>query len=142
MPAAAPADVRKVELIPLGARGLQVVSAIVRQAGNGGSRDLLMLWTVWSGQLQPLVNIEIRKELGANVLETAWKLAKGKKGPELVVEPKPAVGFTAQSYNEIPAGDADPILVPWDETKAGIAYTLKGAEIERRDLPVPKKKKR
>ena len=40
----------------------------MRQTGNGGSRDLLMLWTVWSGQLQPLENIEIRKELGGNML--------------------------------------------------------------------------
>ena len=41
----------------------------MRQTGNGGSRDLLMLWTVWSGQLQPLGQIEVRKEQGPNVLE-------------------------------------------------------------------------
>jgi len=146
LPAASPADVKKIELLPLGKGGLQVVSAIVRQTGNGGARELLMMWTVWSGQLQPLVNIEVRKELGANVLESTWKIVKGKKAPELVVEPKPAVGFTQQTYNEVPAGDADPILVPWDETRAGIAYTLKGAEIERRDIPgakpAAKKKKK
>ena len=50
--------------MPLGTRGLQVVEAMVRQTGNGGSRDLLMLWTVWSGQLQPLGQIEVRKEQG------------------------------------------------------------------------------
>jgi hypothetical protein len=140
LPAASADDVKKVELMPLGAKGQQIVTAIVRQTGNGGSRDLLMMWTVWSGQLQPLVNIEVRKELGGNVLEATWKLVKGKKGPELVVEPKPAIGFTAQTFNEVPAGDSDPIILPWDPERAGIAYTLKGAEIERRDLP--KKKKR
>jgi hypothetical protein len=141
LPAARPTDVKKVELLPLGSKSLKVVSAIVRQAGNGGSRDLLMLWTVWSGQLQPLGQIEIRKEQGGNVLEASWKLTKGKKGPELWVEPKPAVGWTADSWNEMPADDADPILLPWDTAKGGIAYSLKGAEVTRRDLPAPKKRR-
>lgn len=142
LPVGKPTDVKKIELLPLGTKNLKVVSAIVRQSGNGGSRDLLMLWTVWSGQLQPLAQIEIRKEQGTNVLESSWKLAKGKKGPELVVEAKPAVGWTADTWNEMPAEDADAIVLPWDVTKAGVAYTLKGAEVARRDLPVPKKKKR
>ncbi len=143
LPAAKPADVKQVALLPLGKK-LKVVSAIVRQAGNGGSRDLLMLWTVWSGQLQPLAQIEIRKEQGANVLESSWKLtpARGKQGPELWVEPKAAVGWTADTWNESPADDADPILLPWETTKGGVAYTLKGAEVTRRDLPAPKKKRR
>jgi hypothetical protein len=138
LPAATPDDVKKIELMPLGPRGQQIVSALVRQSGNGGSRDLLMMWTVWSGQLQPLVNIEVRKEMSGNVLESTWKLVKGKKGMELVVEPKPAIGFTAQTFNEVPAGDSDSILLPWDLERAGIAYSLKGVEIERRDLPKKK----
>jgi hypothetical protein len=144
LPAQSAADIKKIELLPLGPKGQQVVSAVVRQTGNGGSRDLLMLWTVWSGQLQPLVTIEIRKEVDGNVLESSYALvpAKGKKPAELVVTPRPAVGFTAETWSEVPAGDSDSILVPWDTKKAGIAYSLKGAEIERRDLPVPKKKTR
>jgi hypothetical protein len=139
LPVASADDIKKVELMPLGPKGQQIITALVRQTGNGGSRDLLMLWTVWSGQLQPLVNIEVKKELGGNVLEVTWKLVKGKKAMELVVEPKPAVGFTAETFNEVPAGDSDSILLPWDAERAGIAYALSGAEIVRRDLP---KKKR
>jgi hypothetical protein len=145
LPAASPEDIKKIELLPLGPRGQQIVSALVRQTGNGGARELLMLWTVWTGQLQPLVNIEVKKEMGGNVLESTWKIVKGKKTTELVVEPKPAVGFTAETFNEVPAGDSDSILLPWDPERAGIAYTLTGAEIERRDLPkgdAPKKKKK
>jgi hypothetical protein len=140
LPVTRAADVREVKLVPLGTRGLQVVEALVRQTGNGGSRDLLMLWTVWSGQLQPLAQIEVRKERDGKVLESTWTLAKarGKRGPELVVEPKPAVGWTAETWNEVPAEDADPILLPWDPIKRGTGYTLRGHEVERRDLPVPK----
>jgi hypothetical protein len=140
LPAASAADVKKIELLPLGPKGQQVITALVRQTGNGGARELLMMWTVWSGQLEPLVNIETRKEMGANLLEVSYAVTKGKKGPELVVEAKPAVGFTADNWNEVPAGDSDAILVPWDDKKSGIAYTLKGKEVERRDLPKRKKK--
>lgn len=140
LPAASPADVKKVELLPLGPKGQQVITALVRQTGNGGARELLMMWTVWSGQLEPLVNIETRKEMGANLLEVSYTVTKGKKGPELVVEAKPAVGFSADNWNEVPAGDSDAIVLPWDDKKSGIVYTLKGKSIERRDLP--KKKKR
>jgi hypothetical protein len=135
-----PAAPLKIELLPLGPKGTQVISAVIRQTGNGGARELLMLWVVWSGQLSPLVNIETKKELGANVLEASWKVVKGKKGSELVVEPKPAVGFTAETWNEEPAGDADSILLPWDTAKSGIAYSVTGAEIARRDLPAKKKR--
>lgn len=135
-----PAVPTKIELLPLGPKGTQVIAATVRQTGNGGARELLMLWVVWSGQLSPLVNIEIKKELGDNRLEAAWKVVKGKKGSELVVEPKPAVGFTAETWNEEPAGDSDSILLPWDTTKSGIAYSVTGAEIARRDLPAKKKR--
>jgi hypothetical protein len=140
LPAASAADVKKIELVPLGPRGQQIISAIVRQAGNGGSRELLMLWTVWSGQLQPLATIEVKKEMDGKILESTWKVvpAKGKKPAELWVEPKPAIGWTAATWNEEPAPDLDPILLPWDAKKGGIAYTLTGAEVGRRELPKKK----
>lgn len=121
-----PARPSKIELLPLGPRGQQIIAAIVRQNGNGGSRDVLMLWTVWSGQLQPVKNIEIRKELGGNVLACSYKVDKGK----LVIKPEPAVGFSKDTYTEEPADDADPILVPWADKPA--IYVLKGAELERK----------
>jgi hypothetical protein len=68
-------------------------------------------------------------------------VSKGKSGPELRVEPKPAIGWTAETWNEIPAGDADAIVLPWDPAKGGTAYALHGAEVVRRDLPAPKRKK-
>lgn len=141
LPVTSAAAVKLVEPLALGRRGQNVVAAVVRQEDDaGGSRELLMLWTVWSGQLQPLVSIEIKKQLASNVLESSWKVVKGKKGPELVVEPMPATGFTAETWNEVPAGDADSIVAPWDPKKGGIAYTLEGAEVVRRDLPLKKQK--
>lgn len=139
LPAATTKDVLRVELLALGPKGQQVVAATVRQAGNGGSRDLLLLFTVWSGQLQGMRVIEIRKQLGANRLESAWKVVKGRGGkPELLVTPRPAVGFTAETWNEEPAADADPIITPWDPTTGGAAYQLAGADVTKRALPAPR----
>jgi len=123
-------EIAKVTTLPIGPKGAQIVAAVVRQQGGGGRRELLMLWTVWSGQLQPLVQIETKKELGKSVLESTWKVV----GKELVVEPKPAVGATAETWNEEPASDADPILLPWDKARKSVAYGVKGAEIVRRDV--------
>ena len=134
LPVQAARDVREVKLLPLGPGGLQIVEAVVRQTGNGGSRDLLMLWTVWSGQLQPLAQIEVRKEAGANVLESGWAISKGAHGPELVVTPKPAVGWSAETWREQAADDADSIALPWDPAAGGTAYTLHGHQVDRRTL--------
>jgi hypothetical protein len=142
LPAASPADVQEIKLLPLGPRGSQVISAIVRQSGNGGSRQLLLLWTVWSGRLEPLAQIEVRKEAAGNVLASEWKIVKGKRGPELWVTPKPAIGWTEQTWNEQPASDADPIALPWDAKSGGTAYWLTGKELAHRELPVTKKRAR
>lgn len=144
LPAQTASDVREVTLIPLGPGRQQIVEAIVRQSGNGGSRDLLMLWTVWSGQLQPLAQIEVRKEQGTNLLESEWVIARGAHGPELLVTPKPALGWTAESWNEQTADDADSIVLPWDSKIGGTGYTLHGHQVDRRVILArqrPKRKK-
>lgn len=138
LPAAKASDVLGVELLPLGNRGHSIVAARVKQAGNGGTRELLMLWSVAAGQLEPLASIEIKKQLGANALEASWKIVKGRKGPELWVEPKPAIGFTAETWNEEPATDVDSIVLPW-EKRGGVAYVLEGKQLTRRDLPKPRR---
>ena len=139
LPTASVSDVRALLLLPLGPRGQQVIAALVHQPAKGGSRDLLMLWTVWSGQLQPLVSIVVREQLGERLLDTTWDVVKTARGAELVVKPKPSIGFSPDTWNDAPSDDADSIVLPWDPTRGGVAYTLRGAEIERRDLP---KKKR
>lgn len=120
-----PAKPAKIELLPLGPHGQQIIAAVVRETGNGGSRDVLMLWTVWSGQLQPLKTIEIRKELAGNVLSCTYGVTKGK----LAIIPQPAVGFSKDTYHEVPADDAEPILLPW--TDKATFYVLHGAELDK-----------
>jgi hypothetical protein len=51
------------------------------------------------------------------------------------------VGFTADTWNEEPAPDADGIVTPWESMKGGVAYAITGNELTRRDLPPPRRKR-
>lgn len=117
-------DLRDVKVLTLGRK--QIVSAVVHFAAH----DVLMLWAVWSGQLSQLVQIDVRIETAGRVVSSAWQVV----GKELVVTPKPAIGWTAETFPDQPIDDADPMVLPWDKTKKGVAYSVTGAEIKRRDL--------
>ena len=135
---ASAADVRKVELIDLRGDGSRVIAATVRQRDNLGTRDLLMLFSVNGGQLDPIQPIELRKSQGKNVLESAWKLQKHGHRFDLIVSAKDAVGWDASNYNEEPATDAAPINLPWDDARSATVYWLEGGALQSRALPKAK----
>lgn len=128
--------VQKIELVDLRGDGSRVVMTHVRQEGGGGSRDLLSFWGASGGELEPIFAVEVRKEADGNRLESAWKLARKKKGKglELVVEARPAVGWDEDTFEEVPAEDAEPIHVPWDPARSGAAYWLDGDTLRSRPL--------
>jgi hypothetical protein len=135
LPVASGGDVRSVQMIDWRGRGSQFVAAVVRQFGGGGSRDLLLLYRITAAQFEPVLTVEVRKELKGNVLESEWKLVPTRrKGVELVVTARPAVGFDPASYHEELAPDASPIHLPWDPARVGTAYWLEGDAVRSRDL--------
>ena len=131
LPVARAADVVKVELIDLRGDGSKLVAARVRQGGGGGMRDLLTLWDVEGGQLHQVGAIELGKERGEARLRSTWAVEPAKKWKAakgarkvLVVRAQPAVGWDEDSYGELPAGDAEPIHLPWDDDHAGGVFWL------------------
>ena len=42
---------------------------------------------------------------------------KDKRGRDLVIQSGEATGFSAATWNETPAGDMAPILLPWADKK-------------------------
>lgn len=143
LPVQAAADVLDVKLIALGTGATKLVAATVRQRGNGGSRDVLSVFTVAGGQPSPLVSIEIKKQIGDRQLASTWKVAttkvKGKPRAELVVVAGPATGFDADTWVEEPAADLEPINLPWDEDRYGTAFWLDRGSVQRRIIAPPKK---
>lgn len=133
LPVQRAADVVKVELVDLRGDGTRLVATHVRQRGGGGVRDLLTLWTVAGGQLHQVGAIELGKERGDSRLRSTWAIEPARKWKQargarkvLVVRAQPAVGWDEDSYGEVPAGDAEPVHVPWDDDRIGGVFWLDG----------------
>jgi hypothetical protein len=145
LPAQTAADVIEVKLVDLRGDGSKLIATVVRQHGNGGARDVLTLFGVEAGQLTQVVAIETRKQVGARLLASTWKIAstkiKGKSRAELVVQAGPATGFDADSWAEDPAPDVEPINLPWDEDRYGTAFWLDAGAINKRVIAPPKKRR-
>ena len=133
LPVAAGKDVAKVQVVDLRGDGTKSILTQVRQHGNGGSRDLLIVWHAGSNQLQQVLAWEIRKEKAGKVLENRWSLAprgkyrtgrSAKRGRDLVLEvsDKDARGWDEDNYFEQPAQDAQPILTPWSDQTSAVYY--------------------
>lgn len=130
-------DVLGAQVVDLRGDATRQVLVTVRQRGNGGSRDLAIVFGGAGGKPVQLFAIEIRKEADGNKLESALtvakagtrrKLKKGQKvaGQELVVEAKPAVGWDEDTFEEEPADDAEAIHLPWQAGRIGGVYWLDG----------------
>jgi hypothetical protein len=145
LPAQTAADVVEVKLVDLRGDGSRLIAATVRERGNGGSRDLLEVFTVESALPTTVVTIEIKKQLGDKLLASTWKVEatkqKGKTRRELVVVAGPATGFDADNFDERPASDIQPINLPWDEDRYGTAFWLEGPDLKQRIIPMPKKRR-
>lgn len=135
LPAASPRDVIARGVLPLGKPGQHAIYAVVRQSNGALSRDLLLLFTAWSGQLSPLGSFEIRRQDGKAVLENQYKSVPSPKGgAELHLLAKPQSGFAPETFVASQDEGVDPIVVPWDPARRGVALRVVGAEVARRDL--------
>lgn len=120
LPVTSPADVRRVEVVDLRGDGTKSVLTEIRQHGNGGSRDLVIVWGLAAqDRFERVLAVEVRKELGARKMRNRWSLVPkaGGRGQELLIEvaPEDAQGWTSNNYLESPAEDVRPILKPWGE---------------------------
>lgn len=139
LPIAAANDLKSCRLVDFDGSGRKAVLTELRQFGNGGSRDILVVWFAQGdGRFEAALTIETRKEMGAAHLENTWELVprgvhragapkpkknrKKPRGADILVRVGEAVGFSAQNYREAPAPDARPILTPWGEQDSAVYY--------------------
>ncbi|WP_428265472.1 hypothetical protein [Haliangium sp.] len=152
LPVANGRDVRRVEAVDLRGDGTLSIVTELRQFGNGGSRDLLVVWGLGGdGRFARTLAVEVRKEQGGRVMSNRWSLVprsdargKAKAGQDLVIEvgPEDVKGWTQATYLETPASDARSILTPWsDETS--MRYGFEGtAVVVREGEPAPRRRAR
>jgi hypothetical protein len=130
LPVTAPGDVRRVEAVDLRGDGTMSILTELRQHGNGGSRDLLVIWGLAAqDRFERVLAIEVRKELRGKQLRNRWSLVPraGGRGQDLVIEVGPAdvTGWNANNYLEAPADDVQAIRKPWAEDTTA-RFTFEG----------------
>jgi len=121
-------DIVALRLVDLAGEGKTAIVVHYVERGNGGSREVLAVWNVMSdGSFSRTLAAEVGKESPAGRMTCRWtieqkqvkkgrKVIKG-KGQDIVVRVGDVRGFNQDSWNELPAEDMAPILLPWGEVK-------------------------
>jgi hypothetical protein len=110
-------DIKEVQVVAVGDK-LQAVAVRTSESGGGGSREVLRLYRLQKGQFLTIFAVELKKQVGQDVLASQVGYVKRGKAVDIVLTAKPPVGFTQESYQEFPATDVLPILLPWKDKKA------------------------
>lgn len=114
LPVGSASDVRKARLRDLTGDGHQEVLLLLRQGNEQGSRDLWMVFDVGDDGIAPEWGAEVRKETGEGVVQARFAVQGGRRGPPtLRLRVGKARGLSADNYQEAPARDVAPILLPW-----------------------------
>jgi hypothetical protein len=121
-------DILALRLVDLAGEGKTAIVVHYVERGNGGSREVLAVWNVMSdGSFNRPFAAEVAKESPGGRMSCKWsiepkqtkkgrKVIKG-KGQDIVVRVGDVRGFEQNSWNELPAEDMAPILLPWGEVK-------------------------
>lgn len=114
-------DIKDVRLIELDGKQ-QAIALRISERGGSGGRELLRIYRLSGGRFQTLFSAEVAKDQGPRKLST--QVSFGKKGGAAMIEllPQPAVGFSEATYNEMPAQDVIPILLPWQDKKTRYVF--------------------
>lgn len=156
LPVASPGDVKSVRLADLRGDGTRSILAEIRQHGNGGSRDVVIVYQLSGNAFQSLLTFETRKEKDGRSLVNRWSLVPrgmyrtlereekkyAKRGHDLVIEvsEKDATGWDEDNYNEAPAPDVVPILLPWSDETSRVYYFI-GNTVQGGDAKKARKRK-
>lgn len=118
-------DIKETQLITPADGGPQALAVRTAENGAGGSREVLRIFQARPGRaslFQTLFAAEVGKQQGAGRLQTQVQFVRRGKNTDILLLPRPAVGFTADTYHEVPAQDVDPILLPWRNRRARYAW--------------------
>lgn len=142
LPVASPEDIVSVQLVDFDGSGRSTLVTELRQHGNGGSRNIVVVWAVQGdGSFQQVLAVESQKLSGERKIVNRWSLVprgahrlpttgKARKpriepGFDLLFEVGEVVGWDSSSFREAPSPDAKPILTPWGPQQSAV-YFLEG----------------
>jgi hypothetical protein len=125
-------DLRDVRLIDLAGDGRQAVVMRYLERSDRGTREVLTVYrpagdTEWRRAFAA----EVQKSVGASRLENKVSFVKRGKATDIVLEPRPPIGFSQATYREEEERDLVPILLPWGPDKKAV-YQFRGDEYLRK----------
>lgn len=103
------------ELLDVTNDGLAELLVRVRQRNELGARELLVALSLAEQGIAPLFSLELKKESKGGFVESKLSIDRKSKPVRMRLEPGRAQGLDALTYQESPARDAQPILLPWGE---------------------------
>ncbi len=137
LPVKSAKDIKKLQLIDFDGDGRSFLVGHYRQYGGGGAREVVSIWELkGDGSFLVVLAFEVLKELQGAKLSNRWTLVprgklrqksrrESKRGFDLLVEAEAATGIDSSNWNEMPATDVQPIILPWADEKA-VLYHFDG----------------
>ena len=106
--------VQRARLMDATGDGRKELIVSLRQRNQLGARDLWMVLSLVEDAMRPLFAVELRKEVPGGFIENKLVVQSVRSGPaQIRVELDRASGLDQTRYQETPAHDASPILLPW-----------------------------
>jgi hypothetical protein len=110
-------DIRDFRVLDLAGDGRHSIVIKYIERGSGGSREVLGVWKIVGPNFRRTFATELAKQQGPKqIINRHQWIARG-RAHDLVIETGDVRGFSADNYNEAPAEDMVPILLPWEGTK-------------------------
>ncbi len=135
LPIASPSDLIRAKVVDFDGSGRSAILTELRQHGNGGSREVLIVWFAeGDGMIRPALTVETAKQRGDAMIRNTWALVprglhrgpkkrgKTQRGFDLLTQVGEVTGFTQENFREAPAPDAKGILLPWGEKQSAVYF--------------------
>jgi hypothetical protein len=128
------ADVKDARVVDLAGDGRQAVVLRYTERGSGGSRELLAAWrVVGDSEIRRVFAAEVGKATGAGHIDDKVAFVKRGRATDIVIDAGAASGVSAATWNESPADDVIPVMLPWatDKDARHARYQFNGDEYKR-----------
>jgi hypothetical protein len=116
------------ELFDLTRDGRAELLTRVRQRNDLGARELFVVLALEEDSIAPMFSLELKKEAKGGFIESTLSLDKKSTPPRISVGVGRAQGLDALTYQESPAKDAQPILLPWGPIESR-SYAFDGDKV-------------